>query len=453
MQDATRHRLDTLILVGLVIALWAIIIVAALVVVSLSARTAHAQTVCCGPSGQLWPCQTGDAACAGPPPWGFSCTGSGVTITQASACGAATPTPGAPTPTPGAPAATPTPVPGAQYCHATTGCFALPMPPGVTCPAGSTINSTPCAVATPTPTAPPGMPTPTATPAPISGPVAIGFDPYQVTPCFGDALGAKVAYMGGAYLCPNTATKAWTIASSVEADPPVLPPGTSTWVPWGNANRITISRPGDYNTPWHASVQTNTIENPCPLTCNGWLWTTIQDSTLDDPGVPEYDVDSDLTYYLQASWKATTTTGKARLVAQFSFNLGDGSGWAELDVNLGMTPTWPRFTVGQPGYVWIAPVDAYKAGDGLRYYVVMDGPALGFTDAMSSDGMHDWRIPLSALVRKARADNPTAFPVTDDAQVSSFGVAWEQYGEVIEDIQVQALHLWAQGPQTLPAKP
>jgi hypothetical protein len=254
--------------------------------------------------------------------------------------------------------------------------------------------------------------------------------------------------MGGAYLCPGTSTKAWTIASSVEADPPVLPPGTSTWVPWGNVSRISISQTGGYSTPWHASVQTNTVENPCPLTCSGWLWTTIQESTLDDPGAPEYDVDSDLTYYLQASWKPTTTTGKARFIAQFSFDLADGSGWAELDINLGQTTSWPDWDV-RPEYVNVAPPDTYKAL-GMRYYVVMSGPALGFLDAMSSGGMHDWRIPLSALVRKARADNPTAFPVTDDARVSSFAVAWEQYGEVIEDIQVQALHLWAQGPQTMP---
>lgn len=66
-------------------------------------RSARAQTVCCGPSGQLWPCAAGDTACKGP--LGLSCAGTGVSIVQASACAAATPTP--------APAASPTPTPTA----------------------------------------------------------------------------------------------------------------------------------------------------------------------------------------------------------------------------------------------------------------------------------------------------------------------------------------------------
>jgi hypothetical protein len=393
MDDITRRRLDILLLGAIVVACWAAIIAVAILIVSLTARPAHAdQLVCCGPSGQLWPCAAGDAQCRGP--LGLSCTGTGVSIVPASACAAATPTP--------TPTATPT--------------------------------ATPAVTPTPTP----------------SGPVELGFDPLQVYPSFAGPDGARVIQVAGSQLWPGPGGKAWTLASNVEPDNPVTP-GTATWVGWGAINKINISTPLGLGGEWHAAISTNTIDAPCPLTCEGWLWGTVQDSTLDDPGAPEYDVDSDITMYLQADW-VPTGGGKARLVAQLAFDLADGSGWAELDLNLGMA-SWPYFTTGKPGYVWVAQPDLYRAGDGLRYYVVMDGPALGFEDAAPWGAMRFWRIPVSALVRKARADNPTAFPVSDDARVSAFGLAWEQYGEERQDIHLQGIHLWAHGPQAMPTPP
>lgn len=357
------------------------------------------------------------------------------------------PTPGAsPTPTPTATAGA---GPGSCLNDITNSC--KPSAFDGSCPTGSHWDPNPCQGVTPTPTPTPkpsATPTPTPTRPPV-GPVPIGFDPYQAIPCFTDALGARITEMGGGGVCQLTATKSWTLASSVEAEAPALPPGTATWVPWGLVNVINVTQvPGPWGS-WQANTTTDTISNPCPLSCNGWLWTALMDSTLDDADAPVWTVADDLTLYVQASWMPSGT-GKARLIAQLSFNLPDGSGWAELDVNLGMTPTWPHPDT-RPGYVSVAPVDVYRQGAGLRYYVVFDGPVLGFDDAGKWGGVMYWRLPISALVRKARTDNPTAFPVPDNAQVSSFGLAREQWGEERQDVQHQAVHLWARGPQAMPA--
>ena len=133
------------------------------------AAPAHAQTVCCAGGKQLWPCDSGDVTCSGPMGMG-TCAKNAGTITTGT-CAGGTPPPTTPTPTP-------TPASGVQYCHAPAGCFALPSP--LACPAGSTVNSTPCTVVTPTPT-----PTPTATPTPTEPPatsITLVRLPYQPWP-------------------------------------------------------------------------------------------------------------------------------------------------------------------------------------------------------------------------------------------------------------------------------
>ncbi len=105
MSDNPNPRLGCiLVTVGTAI-LW----LAIGLLVWLVASGARAQTVCCGPSGQMWPCT--DATCKGP--IGLTCTGTGVSQKPASACAATTPTP-APTatatPTPTAPPMAVTPV-------------------------------------------------------------------------------------------------------------------------------------------------------------------------------------------------------------------------------------------------------------------------------------------------------------------------------------------------------
>jgi hypothetical protein len=398
MEEITRRRLDIVLLGAIVVVGWAIIITVAFIIVSLTARPAHAQTqmVCCGPSGQLWPCTAGDAQCRGP--MGLSCTGTGVSIVPASACAAATPTPA--------------------------------------------------------PTA-----TPVVTPVPASaGPAVIGFDPYQVTPCFVGPTGQPLEHGGGLWLCPPSATKRWIVSSTAQA---TAPSTDSLWVPWGLVNRVTFSQPLGTGNLWNAAISTNDIDNPCPLTCNGWMAQQVNDGTLADVDAPTYTVADDLTMYLTASWAPIplANPGMSRFIATVTFNLPDG-GWAELDLNLGMTPSWPFFTVGAPGYVWVSQPGIYSS-IGLRYYVVMDGPGMGFTDAgptktaqaMYWSGVHTWVIPVSALVRKARADWPTMFPVPDTARISGFALQWEQNGPARQDLWLQEMHLWAHGPQTMPAAP
>ena len=364
-----------------------------------------------------------------------------------------------PTPTK-APTKVPTPsgtyCPDGNFCSGPGGC----VPPGAplwtaqTCGNGYTCvatcptpaGPTPTPTNTPTPTAPPG---PTATPTPIGptptptipAPTALGVDPLQIFPCFKDAYGLPVT-MGGETLCQPTMTARWVVASSVEPDN-IAQPGTVTSVPWGGVNRMAVSQPGGWGSRWSLTAETDTVTFPCPLTCDGWLWTYLGDN-----GITGATVADDVTMYLQAQW-APTGSGAARFVAQIDIGLPDGSGWAELDINLGMTPTWPRWST-VPGYVSVAPVDIYRAGDNLRFYVVLDGPALGFADALPYGAMHNWRIPVSALIRKARTDNPVAFPVPDNAPITGFGVAHEQRGEEQQAITIQELHLWAHAPQGMP---
>ena len=386
-------------------------VVLALLCFVVVARTANSQVVACvDPSGA---CHNQSGPC--PKNW----------TAQTTPCGA--------TPTP-----TPAPV-VCNFCLSQTGAC-QPMGGILTaCNKPNTCVSV-CPSTTPTPTATPtpGGPTPTPT---IPVPTALGVDPLQIAPCFKDAYGLTVT-MGGETICQPTMTARWIVASSVEPDT-ITQPGTVTAVPWGGVNRMAVSQPGAWGTRWSLTTETDTVTFPCPLTCDGWLWTYLGDNSVAGATVAD-----DVTMYLQAQW-APTGAGAARIVAQIDLGLPDGSGWAEIDVNLGMTPTWPRWST-VPGYVSVAPVDIYRAGDGLRYYVVMDGPALGFTDALPYGAMHDWRIPVSALIRKARTDNPVAFPVPDTATITGFGVAHEQRGEEQQAITIQELHLWAHGPQAMP---
>ncbi len=69
------------------------------------------------------------------------------------------------------------------YCHDSTGCYPLPLPPGMTC--SGTVDTTPCAVATPTPTptvAPTATPTAPPMPAPTITTVTLGLPiPWSYT--------------------------------------------------------------------------------------------------------------------------------------------------------------------------------------------------------------------------------------------------------------------------------
>ena len=92
------HAVCVLIASALVIGAWTCAVV----------RVVNAQTVCCGPTGQLWPCEAGDVACRGP--LGLQCPGAGVAIVPLAQC---VPAAATPTPTPSA-TATPTPTPAPQ---------------------------------------------------------------------------------------------------------------------------------------------------------------------------------------------------------------------------------------------------------------------------------------------------------------------------------------------------
>ena len=304
-----------------------------------------------------------------------------------------------------------------------------------------------CGTPSPTPT-PTGTIRPTPTPIPSVtpvGPQPVGRDTLGTNTCFHDESGKQITSLApGFWYCPAGNINPWLIASSVEPDDNPTP-GIGTLVPLGYSTKAITSQPFGAYGLWQMNLNVDTINNPCPVTCDGWLWGFVGD---DDPG--DHPVSDDLTAYLNASWKPHGK-GMARLIAQFTFSQPNSSHWAELDVNLGMTPNWPRWAAAiPPGYVSVAPVGSYSS-IGLMYYVVFDGPALGFVDALTTFGVPVWRIPVSALVRKARADYPAQFPVGEDWTLSAFGIAREQNGEEAQDIWIQEPpKMWMHGPQTLP---
>ena len=358
-----------------------------------------------------------------------------------------------PTPSTSTPTATPTPTSAQKYCHKNSGsCFPWPPVIGLPCDAlGDVINTVACAVdtPTPTPTGTPGpvTPTPSATATP-SGPQPVGRDTFGVSTCFHDESGKPITSGApGFWYCPTVGFSPWLIASSVEPDDNTTP-GIGTKVPLGYSTKAIVSQPYGAYGMWQMSLSVDTINNPCPVTCAGWLWGFVGD---DDPG--DQPVSDDLTAYLNASWRPHGP-GMARFIAQFTFQDPKSQQWAELDVNLGMTQNWPHWaSATPPGYVSVAPVGAYSA-IGMLYYVVFDGPALGFVDALTHVGVPVWRIPVSALVRKARLDYPTQFAVGEDWTLSAFGIAREQNGEEQQDIWIQSPpRMWTHGPQAMPVAP
>ena len=344
-----------------------------------------------------------------------------------------TPTPSTTVPTP-----TPSPVPttSQKYCHKNSGgCFPWPPSIGLTCDAfGDAINNVPCVVETPTP-----APTATPTPSAAAGPQPLGSDPYQTAPCFVGVDGSRAAVAGMTYCDPARPKAQWVAAGDVEPVG-ITVPGTATWVPLGLSTRMkaNVAASGDH---WTLSASTNTIDFACPVAgdCNGYYWVTVNQDVPQD-----VQVDDDLYAMVQASWALTPAAAPAEIQFSVALDLPDKSGWAQLDVVLGITPAYPQ-EHDKPGYVAVAPVDFWKAGDGLRYYVQVDGSAWGLTPA--SNVMHTWQIPLTAIIRRARADNPTAFPVPDNATLGNVSLNWQQLGHTREDVEIQEFHVWSGVPQ------
>lgn len=382
MQDATRRRLDVLIVVGILFAGWAIIIAIVLFAISLSARSADAQT-------QQY-CHLASGGCfAWPPAIGLQCSATGDVI-NATPCPAVTPTP----------TATPT---------------ASPVP-----------------TATPSDTFgfDPGMHSPCIV---YSDGVAVA----GVSACAGAhyilGTSAQIPYAKGAksrraalapvypwhpiYRRPASAVRGNALGATTAGQDP------TKWL------TTTIKQ---LATGYEATIVTDTTVNPSPDP-DGWFWTSWQDNRYSggDPG-PIRTVGDNLAVAIR--WRHTVVEAGASPDEvscggmQFTFSLpGDPSGrWAELDISFGYTP--PARPDPRPRYFWVAPLGTFDPGDhsGPYYYVVLDGSGWGEPDSTTD---RDYVIPLSYMVREAARENPSLFPITNTAQLFGFGpVTQQRYG-------------------------
>lgn len=386
MQDATRRRLDVLIVVGILFAGWAIIIAIVLFAISLSARSADAQT-------QQY-CHLASGGCfAWPPAIGLQCSAAG-DVVNSTPCPAATPTP---TATPTAP-----PVPTAPLA----GTFGFD--PGMRSPC--IVYSDGAAVA--------------GVPACASAHYILGTSaqiPYATSGATVKALAMSTAPAypwHPVYRKPTPAAGVHALAMTTTAGQDPAKWLTTTVEQLANG--------------YEATVVTDTTVNPSPDP-DGWFWTSWQDNRYmgGDSG-PARTVGDNLAVAIR--WRHTVVEAGASPDEvscggmQFTFSLpGDPSGrWAELDISFGYTP--PARPDPRPRYFWVAPLGTFDPGDhsGPYYYVVLDGAGWGMPDSTTG---RDYVIPLSYMVREAARENPSLFPITNTAQLFGFGpVTQQRYG-------------------------